>query len=412
VTVAYPGAPGLDLLSPAATEDPYASLAPVRAASPVSYSEVHRAWLLTGHQVTAWGYTARQLSSDRIRPLLARGEIGPDSARIMEMMRDWMVLSDPPAHTRLRRTAAAAFKSRRIAQLGEHITARVDSLLDEFIATGQRDLIEHVTHPLPGSVIAELLGAPPADSGRFREWSDELALVAFGTGGEHRDDRHVRALHGLEEMFGYFRELIGAARSRPGDNMISVLLDSRVPGVAPLDDDEILSMSALLLFAGHETTINSIANGVLALLTHPAELARLTADLSLVPAAVEEILRWDGPIKLVVRWITEEAEVDGNVLRPGQRAYLVNAAANRDPGVFDHAGEFDITRSPNPHLAFGRGMHACIGAQLARLEMRVALERIVTRLPGLRLAQPVQWHSSLASRALTALPVEYDGTRP
>jgi cytochrome P450 len=324
------------------------------------------------------------------------------------MMRDWMVVSDPPSHTRLRKLAAAAFKRQQIAIMGEQIEARVDTLLDEFIASGETDLIEHVTHPLPGSVIAQLLGAPQEDRDRFRDWSDELALVAFGAGGEAQDDRHERALAGLEEMFTYFRELVERLRGTDGDSIVSVLLQPSATGEL-LDDDEILSMCALLLFAGHETTINSIANSTLALLEHPEQLAALKADPSLIPTAIEELLRYDGPIKTIIRYVTSDVEIGGQTIKAGERVYLLNAAANRDPAVFADPDSLDIRRSPNPHIAFGRGIHACIGAQLARLEMRIAVEKIIQRLPNLRLAEgEIHWHESLAARAMDTLHVEHD----
>jgi cytochrome P450 len=398
-----------DLRTSEVSRDPYPVFAQIRRDSGVSFSEAHRAWLVTEHALVAAGYTAKQLSSDRIRPLMDRAESpGSSTARpVLEMMRDWMVVSDPPSHTRLRKVAAAAFKRQQIAIMGEQVTARVDSLIDDFIANGEQDIIEHIAHPLPGSIIAKLLGAPPSDQDRFREWSDELALVAFGAGGEAQDDRHSRALRGLEEMVDYFRGLMEAARRADDNSIMSVLLQPSPSGEL-LTDEEVLSMCALLLFAGHETTINSIANGVLALLQHPDQMAKLIADPSLMATAVEEMLRYDGPIKLVIRYVVDDLELGGQHIKAGERVYLVNAAANRDPAVFADPDVLDITRKPNSHLAFGRGVHACIGAQLARLEMRIAVEKIVVRLPGLALAtSDVEWQPSLSSRSMRELRVSH-----
>jgi cytochrome P450 len=402
--VAYPS---LDLRSEYASRDTYRVLAELRDYAPIFYSDAHRAWLVTSHKEVSAAYTAKQLSSDRINRLIGDGS---ESAAlpVLQMMKDWMVVSDPPSHTRLRKLAAAAFKRQQIAIMGEHIEARVDVLLDDFIASGETDLIEHFTHPLPGSIIAELLGAPQQDRDRFRDWSDELALVAFGAGGDAQDDRHERALAGLEEMFAYFRGLVEQLRGSDGDSIISVLLQPSATGEL-LDDDEILSMCALLLFAGHETTINSIANGTLALLNHPEQLAALKADPGLIPTAIEELLRFDGPIKTLIRYVKEDFELAGQPVKTGERVYLINASANHDPAVFSDPDALDITRSPNPHVAFGRGIHACIGAQLARLEMRISIEKIIERLPGLRLApQEIHWHESLAARAMDTLHVEHD----
>jgi cytochrome P450 len=328
-----------------------------------------------------------------------------------------MVVNDPPAHTRLRKLAGGAFKAQRISAMGEQIATLVDNLLDAFVAAehGTRDLISEVAYPLPATVIATMLGAPVADRDRFRDWSDELALVAFGTGGSARAERHGRALRGLQEMDAYFRGLIALRRRDPGEDMLTAMMatedgDDR-RSADRLADDELVAMCALLLFAGHETTTNSIANATLALLHHPDQLDLLRAKPELLAPAVEELLRFDGPIKVLNRWVVAETVVAGRMISPGQRVHLVLAAANRDPERFPDPDRLDITRTPNPHIAFGKGIHACIGAQLARMETRIAVGRIVERLPGLRLAGEPAWKDSLASRSLEALPVEHDAGR-
>jgi cytochrome P450 len=399
-----------DLLTGAATDDPHPLFAELREADPVHWSERHQAWLVTRYDDVSAAFRNRALSSDRIRPMLAGRK--PDEVRpadeILRMMSRWMVTSDPPDHTRLRRLAAGAFKGQRIATMESRIAALVDGFLDDFVAGGHTDLIEHVAFPLPATVIAELLGAPAQDRDRFRHWSDELALVAFGAGGEAREERHARALVGLREMSAYFAELAARRRAAPADDMLSALLEGDGEG-GHLGEDELVGMCALLLFAGHETTTNSVANGLLTLLRNPDQLARLRADPALMPAAVEELLRIEGPIKLLVRWVAEDHEFGGSRLRAGERCYLVLSSANRDPEKFAEPDRLDLERRPNPHVAFGKGIHACIGAQLARLETRVTLTRILERLPGLRLAgDDLHWHSSLASRSLHALPVTHD----
>ncbi len=280
------------------------------------------------------------------------------------------------------------------------ITALVDELIDSF--TGG-DLIAGVAYPLPATVIATMLGAPVADRDRFREWSDELALVAFGGGGS---DRHERALGGLREMDAYFRELIARRRVEPGEDMLTAMMEPSDGGDGDkLSDDELSAMCALLLFAGHETTTNSIANATLALLRRPDDLARLRAEPDLLNTAVEELLRFDGPIKVINRWVVDETEIRGRTISPGERVHLVLAAANRDPERFADPADVDIERSPNPHVAFGKGIHACIGAQLARMETRIAVGRIVSRLPDLALAAEPRWKPTVASRSLEALEV-------
>ncbi|WP_214405271.1 cytochrome P450 [Pseudonocardia lacus] len=393
-----------DLLTPRATADPYALFAELRAHDPVHWSAQHRAWLLTRYDDVSAAFADKALSNDRVRPVRAarqaRGEGAGAADRVLELIGEWMVVSDPPAHTRLRKLAAGAFRTQRISAMDARITALVDELLDGF--TGG-DLIAGLAYPLPATVIGAMLGAPPEDRDRFRGWSDELALVAFGTGGSARAERHERALAGLREMDAYFRELIARRRVEPGEDMLSAMMGS--DSGDRLTDDELSAMCALLLFAGHETTTNSIANAVLALLRHPAELARLRAEPALLAPAVEELLRFDGPIKVVNRWVVAETEIGGRRIEPGQRVHLVLAAANRDPDRFAHPDTVDLARSPNPHVAFGKGIHACIGAQLARMETRIAVGRVVERMPGLALAAEPVWKPVLASRALEALEV-------
>ncbi|OJY43957.1 cytochrome P450 [Pseudonocardia sp. 73-21] len=398
-----------DLLTPSASADPYALFATLRAEDPVHWSDAHRAWLLTRYDDVSAAFQNKAFSNDRVRPVLARRQASgePTAAdRVLGLLSGWMVVNDPPVHTRLRKLAAGAFKGQRIAAMGEQISAIVDEHLDAFLAgSGPQDLVSEVAYPLPATVIATMLGAPAGDRDRFRDWSDELALVAFGTGGAARAERHERALRGLQEMDAYFRELVARRRAEPGEDMLSALMAREDED--RLTDDELVAMCALLLFAGHETTTNSIANATLALLRHPEQLARLRADPELLAPAVEELLRFDGPIKVLNRWVVADTVLGGRTIRAGQRVHLVLASANRDPAKFADPDVLDLARSPNPHIAFGKGIHACIGAQLARMETRVAVGRIVERLPGLSLEQEPVWKDALASRSMETLVVRH-----
>jgi cytochrome P450 len=288
----------------------------------------------------------------------------------------------------------------------------VDETLDEFIRDGHQDLIAHFTYPLPATVIAEIIGAPAQDSWRFRDWSQALGHVAFGAGGDDRNDRYMRSMHGLEQMFDYLDGLMALRRREPGEDMISDLVSGSNGDM--LSDHEIKSMCALMLFAGHETTTSTIASAVLMLLQHPDQLALLRSEPdALAGGAAEEALRYEGAIKVLHRWVKSDLELREQEIKAGQRVLILPAAANRDPERFEDPDRVDITRSPNPHIAFGKGIHACIGAQLARLEMRVALASIVKRLPGLRLApadgEP-RWLPSLVSRSLEELRIAHDAT--
>ena len=395
-----------DLTAPSASADPFGLLRGLREDDPVHWSEAHRAWLITRYADVSAAFQNKAFSNDRVRPVLERTRGTGAAEGVLALMTGWMVVNDPPVHTRLRKLAAGAFKGQRISAMDAMITGVVDEHIERFLAlSGPRDLISEVAYPLPATVIALMLGAPPEDRDRFRTWSDELALVAFGAGGTDRSDRHERALRGLEEMRAYFGGLIEQRRREPGEDMLSALMADE--GDDRLDDDELTAMCALLLFAGHETTTNSIANSVLALLRHPDQLARLRGEPDLIAPAVEELLRYDGPIKVLNRWVVAETEVGGKTIRPGERVHLVLSSANRDPERFADPDTLDLTRSPNPHVAFGKGIHACIGAQLARMETRIAVARIVERMPRLALVEEPVWKDVLASRSMERLVVEH-----
>jgi len=400
-----------DLLDPEVNADPHPFFARLREESPVHYSAAHRAWLITRYDDVAACLTDPRLSSDRVRPLLAAlpEEKRRTAGGVMRQMGEWMVVTDPPAHTRLRRLATSAFHPRKIAAAEDRIRALVDGCIERFVGSGELDIVAGLAFPLPAAVISELIGAPSEDAERFKQWSDDLALVAFGAGGQERDERHARAERSIAEMLEYFGALIERARSRPGQDMISSLLAG--DGKDALSDEEIVSMCALMLFAGHETTTATITSAVKLLLEHPDQLEMVRAEPKLSGRAVEEVLRVEGAIKVLHRWVVEDLELRDKRIRAGERVLLLPAAANRDPAKFEAPDRFDITRSPNPHLAFGKGVHACIGAMLARIEMRVALAAIVQRLPGLRFAEeggPPRWIPSLASRCLAECKVVHD----
>jgi cytochrome P450 len=402
-----------DLLSPELTGDPFAYFARLREQDPVHWAEANKAWLLTRYDDVVAAYADPRLSSDRVRPLLGvlppqrRAEYGP----MLETIGHWMVVTDPPAHTRLRKLANHAFRQQRVNAMGEWIGELVDDLLDDFAAAGSDDFLNRIAYPLPAAVIARMMGAPQEDRDKFQHWSDELALVAFSAGGEDRASRYTRALAGVRELQEYLAELIERRRREPGEDMISLLLSSaggeRAAGEGDhLDDAELMALCSLILFAGHETTTNLLCNALVALDRHPAELARLRDDPSLVNRAVEEVLRFEGPIKIIIRWVLEDHDRDGRPVKAGDRVFLVQQSANRDGGTFADPDRFDVGRTTQPlHVGFGRGIHACLGAQLARIEARVALPKILGRLGGVRVLGEVAWRPNIASRAVTGLRV-------
>jgi cytochrome P450 len=399
-----------DLLSPELTEDPFAYFARLRAEDPVHWAEANKAWLLTRYDDVVAAYADPRLSSDRVRPLL--GVLPPERREaygpMLETIGHWMVVTDPPAHTRLRKLANHAFRQQRVNAMGAWIGELVDDLLDDFTASRSDDFLNRIAYPLPAAVIARMMGAPQDDRDKFQHWSDELALVAFSAGGEDRASRYTRALAGVRELQEYLAQLIDRRRREPGEDMISLLLAGAGEGGDHLDDAELMALCSLILFAGHETTTNLLCNALVALDRHPAELARLRDDPSLVNRAVEEVLRYEGPIKIIIRWVVEDHDRDGRPVKAGDRVFLVQQSANRDAGTFGDPDRFDIGRPTQPlHVGFGRGIHACLGAQLARIEARVALPKILGRLGGVRVLGDVTWRPNIASRAVTGLRVGY-----
>src|SRR5689334_11367579 len=405
-----------DLLSPELTEDPFPYYAELRASDPVHWAPASKAWLLTRYDDVVAAFGDPRLSSDRVRPLLdvlpaqRRAEYGP----MLEIISRWMVVTDPPVHTRLNRLASRAFRQQRVSAMSGWIGELVDELLDDFVASGGDDFLAGLAYPLPAAVIARMMGVPQQDRGMFQHWSDELALVAFGAGGQDRAGRYARALAGVRELQEYLAGLIERRRRAPGEDMISVLLGGAGQEGADedgdhLDDAELMALCSLILFAGHETTTNLLCNAIVALDRHPAELARLRADPSLVNRAIEEVLRFEGPIKILIRWVVQDHERDGRQVRAGDRVFLVLQSANRDKGTFADPDRFDIGRPAKPlHVGFGRGLHACLGAQLARIEARAALPKILGRLGDIHVSGEVTWRPNIASRAVTGLRISYE----
>lgn len=397
-----------DLLSPEMTADPHGYFADLRANDPVHWNSAAKAWLVTGYQDVCAGYMDPLLSSDRVRPILdvvspARREA---LAPMLNTIGSWMVVTDAPTHTRLRKLANNAFRQQHVAAMSAWIGELTDELLDDFIGSGSNDFLHDMAYPLPATVIARMMGAPKSDRHKFQEWSDELALVAFGAGGDARADRHQRAFAGVQEMQNYLKGLIDDRRRSPGDDMISILLSAE--GEDALSEAELLAMCALILFAGHETTTNLLCNAVATLSDHPDQLQALNSDPTRINKAVEEILRFEGPIKVLTRWVFTEHERGGRTIKAGDRVLLIGQSANRDSAIFPDADTFDMDRATQPlHVGFGRGAHACLGAQLARVEARIALPKILERLPELRVTAPVQWKPNLASRAVAGLTVGY-----
>jgi cytochrome P450 len=319
-----------------------------------------------------------------------------------------MVFKDPPDHTRLRNLVKLAFTPRAVQALQPRVVELVEQILD-VPAAGTIDVVRDIAFPIPAMVIAEMLGVPAEDRDLFRAWSNAASTVIFEAVRDDADRR--RAQDGLVALSEYLQELVRRYRAHPADNIITGLVRAREHDDA-LSEGEVVNTCLLLLFGGHETTTNLIANGFLALIGHPDQRALLRADPSLVPAAVEELNRFDGPAKMVVRRAAQDVELRGQVIPAGDRVLLVQCAANRDPRRFAEPDRVDVRREENRNLAFGFGIHYCLGAPLARLEVATALPRMLERL-----ADPVvdtdalEWLPLLLTRGLSSLPVRYGRDR-
>jgi cytochrome P450 len=305
-----------------------------------------------------------------------------------------------------------AFTTRAIDGLAPNIQAIVDDLLDRVAGQGRMDAIRDFAYPLPATVIADMLGVPRGDVESLKAWSDDLA--AFVLTSRVNPDRYRVAARSMREMVAYFEDLVALRRREPGDDVMSGLIAAHEAGDR-LSVAELVANTILMLFAGHETTTHLIGNGLLALLRHPEQLARLKAhrhDRSVVRNAVEEILRFDGPTLASVRVVDRAFEIDGRQLAPGERVFLFNAAANRDPAVFPEPDRFAIDRpEAGRNIAFGYGLHFCIGAPLARLEGEIAFATLLDRLDDLALGQTVpDWSDSLNVRGVHALEVAFRPT--
>ncbi|MFF7154608.1 cytochrome P450 [Streptomyces sp. NPDC008139] len=381
--------------------DPYPVYAELRARGPVHrvvIPEGHEAWLVVGYEA------GRALLNDA-RLSKVWSNAAPELGVRTVASGLSMLSTDPPVHSRLRKLVAREFTPRRVDAMAPRVQALADGMLDAMAKEPSRrgDLVESLAFPLPISVICDLLGVPFMDREQFRTWSN----IALST-----SSARARA-DAADAMNGFLVRLVADKRERPGDDLMSALIHTADEDGDRLNAEELLGMAWVLLVAGHETTVNLISNGVLALLTHPEQLAALRADPEgLMEGAVEEILRYDGPVETpTYRFSTAPVEVGGTVIPGDGRLVLVALAdADRDPARFPDPDRFDIRRDARGHIAFGHGIHYCLGAPLARLEARIALRGLLDRFPGLTLdADPagLEWRGGLLIRGPERLPVRW-----
>ena len=386
-------------LSAGMAQDPYPFYAALRERDPVHRSRLVNAWVFTRHaDIDAILRDHRRFANDPRKGTLSRqqrAKLPPDDEFTILFL-------DPPDHKRLRALVNKAFTPRVVNALEPHIRSLLGSLLDDIGDPAGFDLMKAVAQPLPVIVIAEMLGVPPQDRAQFKVWSDQRARLL-----EPMIEPRERAIAEAanRSLDAYFRPIVKERRSSPQDDIVSALAQAEEEGDR-LTERETLNMLRLLLIAGNETTTNLIGNGILALLRHPEQFQRLRDDPGLIPSAVDELLRFDSPVQTDFRRVLEDCELNGFPLRKRENMVLLLGAANRDPAAFDEPDRLDVGRDDRSHLSFGRGIHHCLGAPLARLEGRIVLETLLERFSSVSLLdQRPRFRNSIVLRGLESLPV-------
>jgi cytochrome P450 len=388
--------------------NPYPFYARLREADPVHWDEeTGGAWVLTRHADIVSALRDPRFSAQRFTPTTdwmpeeLRARLGPALTAISRQL----LFIDPPDHTRLRNLANRAFLPRVVEAMRPHIGEIVTALLDEVAPRGQMDVIGEFAFPLPVTVIAEMLGVPPADRDKLGKWTEDFGTILDG--GDLTFESILAALSGVAELMDYLRGILAEHTTQPRDDLMQAFLAAEERGDT-LSEDEVLANLVLLLAAGHGTTTHLIGNGLLALLRHLDQLALLRDDSARAPTAIVELLRYDGPVQLTSRSATTALTIGEREIQQGQEVIMVLGAANHDPTAFPDPDRLDLTRRESHHVAFGHGIHYCLGAPLARVEAEIAFTALLQRFPTLRLetTEP-EWVPSAVFRGLAALPVAW-----
>jgi cytochrome P450 len=390
---------------PAILADPYPLFAQMRDEDPCHWSPRLKSWVLTRYDDIKRVCLDKEVSSDRLRPFFASLP-SEDAQRIGDIIRYlslWMVFKDPPEHTRLRRLTSKVFHARSMQAMRPQVEAISEWLIERIGDRDEFDFIADYAGPLPCLVIMAMLGVPREELARVKQMSDDMAL--FIGSSRSSPEKYDTAQAATRDMAEYFRGLIVERRQSPRDDLLSELIALR-DGDDRLTEDELVATCILLLFAGHETTTNHIANGLLALTKFPGEMQKLRRDPALVNGAVEELLRYEGPSGAQVRIVQRAHELHGKSLKTGDRIFLMLNSANRDPRAFEKPDVLDLQRDGLPHLTFGFGLHICLGFPLARTEGQVAFPAVLRRWSRIELAggEP-QWLDSMVFRGMKSLPV-------
>jgi cytochrome P450 len=391
-----------DPWSPDFVADPYPAYAELRRDRPVYFDEPTGQWVVTRHADVNALLRDRRLGRTYLH-VASHEEFGqPEEPEFLapfwRLIRAGMLDVEPPDHTRLRRLVSKAFTPRRVEGLRARVRELATELARGLAERGGGDLLAEVAEPLPVTVIAEMLGIPAADQPLLRPWSAQICGMYEL---DPPDKTQRTAVRASVEFSEYLRDLARSRRAAPGEDLISALT-----AVEGLTEDELVGTCVLLLNAGHEATVNATGNSWWALLRNPDQLDRLRADHGLIPTAVEELLRYDTPAPMFERWVLEDVEVAGVRVPRGTEVALQFASANHDPDVFDEPGALDLARDPNPHIGFGAGIHFCLGAPLARIELAESMGALLRAAPGLRLRTEPKWKPGFILRGLESLHVE------
>jgi len=382
--------------------DPYAVYRKLRRRSPVHRSRLVNGWVLSAHtDVDRVLRDHKRFSNDQ------RNSNRPQGYEAFAEETQSLLRLDPPDHTRLRSLVGQAFTPRAVEQLRPWVERIVDELLDGIRDAARFDVIADLAYPLPITVISEMVGVPPEDRDQFKVWSSDVARILEPGTSEEEDRRSLRSRAALNE---YFSEIIARRQAEPRDDLISALIAAEDEG-DKLTRDETLATLVLLLVAGNETTRNLIGNGLLALLRHPDQLQRLRRNPKMIESAIEELLRFDSPVQLDARTALEEVEIGGKRVRKGQQVVLLIGAANRDPEVFADPDRLELGRQAQSHISFGRGIHHCLGAPLARMEGQIAFRKLLERFSDIRLDGSPQFRDHVVLRGLRSLPVSVERAR-
>jgi cytochrome P450 len=386
--------------------DPYPAYAELRERGRVIYFEATDQWLVPHHADVSALLRDRRLGRT-YQHRFSHEEFGrtapPPEHEPFHTLNDHGMLDlEPPDHTRIRRLVSKAFTPRTVERLKPYVHGLAGELVDRLVAAGGGDLLSDVAEPLPVAVIAEMLGIPEADRAPLRPWSADICGMYELNPSRETAARAVRA---SVEFSDYLNELIAERRKEPGDDLISGLIAAHDEGDR-LTEQEMISTAVLLLNAGHEATVNATVNGWWALFRNPDQLAALRADHSLVPGAVEELMRYDTPLQLFERWVLDEIEIDGTTIPRGAEIAMLFGSANHDPAVFDRPERLDLRRADNPHISFSAGIHYCIGAPLARIELAASMTALLERAPTLAPVQEPKRKPNFVIRGLEGLSVE------